>query len=95
MPRKPPSSWLSRRASSKRWRIRSPKKNRAHEERQLACFEIEQQLVEARQRLAGLNVDAERTRGKLASQAKESGAIEERISQAENETQNLSSASPR
>ena len=35
-------------------------------------------------------MDAERTRGKLASQVKESGAIEERISQAENETQNLS-----
>src|SRR5215472_5585407 len=65
-------------------------KEKAHEERQLACFEIEQQLVDARQKLAGLNVDAERTRGKLASQVKESGAIEERIGQAENDTQSLS-----
>jgi chromosome segregation protein len=65
-------------------------KEKSHEERQLACFEIEENLVEARQRLAGLNVDAERTRGKLASQVKESGAIEERIGQAENETQSLS-----
>ena len=64
-------------------------KEKAHEERQLACYEIEGRLTEGRQRLAGLNVDAERTRGKLASQVKESGAIEERISQAENETQSL------
>jgi chromosome segregation protein len=64
-------------------------KEKAHEERQLACYEIEQQLTAERQRLSDLNLDAERTRGKLASQVKESGAMEERIAQAENETQSL------
>ena len=64
-------------------------KEKAHEERQLACFEVEHKLLEARQKLAGLNVEAERTRGKLASQVKESGAIEERIAQGERETTDL------
>ena len=65
-------------------------KEKAHEERQLAGFEIEERLLAARQKLSGLNVEAERTRGKLASQVRESGAIEERIAQSENETQSLS-----
>jgi chromosome segregation protein len=64
-------------------------KEKTHEERQLACYEIEEQLTAERQRLSDLNLDAERTRGKLASQVKESGAMEERIAQAENETQSL------
>ncbi|HEX3877274.1 MAG TPA: chromosome segregation protein SMC [Bryobacteraceae bacterium] len=65
-------------------------KEKAHEERQLASFELEEKLTQARQTLAALNVEAERTRGKLASQVKESGAIEERITQSESETQSLS-----
>jgi chromosome segregation protein len=64
-------------------------REQSHEQRQLACYELEEQLTAARQRLAQLNVEAERTRGRLASQVKESGAIEERITQAEKETQQL------
>jgi chromosome segregation protein len=64
-------------------------KEQSHEQRQLSCYELEKQLTAARQRLAELNVEAERTRGRLASQVKESGAIEERIAQAEKETQQL------
>ena len=48
-----------------------------------------QQLTEARQQLAEANVEAERTRGRLESQVKESGAIEQRIAQAEKESQEL------
>ncbi len=64
-------------------------KEQSHEQQQLACYTLTEQLTEARQRLAELNVEAERTRGRLASQVKESGAIEERIAQAEKETQQL------
>jgi len=64
-------------------------KEQSHQGQQLSCYQLEEQLTEARQRLAQLNVEAERTRGRLASQVKESGAIEERIAQAEKETQQL------
>ena len=61
----------------------------AHEQRQLACYEIEEQLTGARQEVSGRNVEAVRTRGQLESQVKESGAIEQRIAQAEKESQDL------
>ncbi len=64
-------------------------KEQSHESRQLACYELEERLTGARQRLAELNVEAERTRGRLASQVKESGAIEERMAQADRETEQL------
>ncbi|SPE38759.1 Chromosome partition protein Smc [Candidatus Sulfopaludibacter sp. SbA3] len=64
-------------------------KEQSHERAQAGCYEIEQQLTEARQQLAGMNVEAERTRGRLESQVKESGAIEQRIAQAEKESQEL------
>jgi chromosome segregation protein len=64
-------------------------KEESHQQLQLACYELEGHLTAARQRLAELNVEAERTRGRLASQVKESGVIEERIAQAENETRQL------
>ncbi len=40
-----------------------------HARVQLACYENEELLTEARQRLAALNVEVERTRGKLENQA--------------------------
>ena len=43
---------------------------------------MERQLTEARQQLSEMNVEAERTRGRLEAQVKESGAIEQRIAQA-------------
>jgi chromosome segregation protein len=64
-------------------------KEQAHERRQLACYELEENLTGARQQLAERNVEAERTRGRLESQVKESGAIEQRIAQAEKESQEL------
>jgi chromosome segregation protein len=64
-------------------------KEQAHERQQVACYEIEYQLTEARQQLSEKNVEVERTRGRLASQVKESGAIEQRIAQAEKESAEL------
>jgi chromosome segregation protein len=64
-------------------------KEQAHERQQLACYEIEEQLTANRQQLSEKNVEAERARGRLASQVKESGAIEQRIAAAEKESQEL------
>ncbi len=64
-------------------------REQAHETQQVACYEVEYKLTEARQQLAERQLDAERTRGRLASQVKESGAIEQRIAQNEKETQEL------
>ena len=61
----------------------------AHERAQAACYELEQRLTAARQTLAGKNVEAERTRGRLEAQVKESGAIEQRIAQGETETREI------
>jgi chromosome segregation protein len=62
---------------------------KAHEEAQLACYEIEARLTGERQQLSDRQVEAERTRGKLESQVKEIGAIEQRISQNERDSQEL------
>jgi chromosome segregation protein len=64
-------------------------KEQAHERRQIEGYETERQLTEARQNLSDLNVETERTRGRLQSQVRESGAIEQRIAQAEKESQEL------
>ena len=56
---------------------------------QEACYSNEAELTAARQKLAGLQLDQERTRGKLESQAKEIGAIEQRFTQGELEAQEL------
>ena len=64
-------------------------REQAHESQQLACYEVESKLTEARQQLAERQVEAERTRGRLASQVKESGSIEQRIAQNEKDTHDL------
>jgi chromosome segregation protein len=64
-------------------------KEQAHEHAQAACYELEARLTEARQQLSEWNVEAERTRGRLTAQVKESGAIESRIAQSEKESQDL------
>ncbi len=64
-------------------------KETAHERRQQACYEIERLLTESRQQLSDANIEAERTRGQLQSQVKESGAIEQRIALAEKESEEL------
>ena len=56
---------------------------------QTACYGLESQLRDARKRLADLNVEAERTRGKLHSQVSESGAIENRMTRNEAESVGL------
>ena len=64
-------------------------REQAHERAQAACYELEQRLTAARQILAEKNVEAERTRGRLEAQVKESGAIEQRIAQGETETREI------
>jgi chromosome segregation protein len=68
---------------------RVTEKEQAHQRLQAVCYEVEQQLTVARQQLSGMHIDAERTRGRLESQVKESGAIEQRIAQSEKESQEL------
>ena len=58
-------------------------KEQAHGELQGQSYQTEQQLTEMRRELAECQVETERTRGRLESQVKESGAIEQRIAQAE------------
>ena len=64
-------------------------REKEHERRQAGCYQIAEQLTAERQRLSDLNVEATRTRGRLESQVKESGAMEHRIAQAEKESQEL------
>jgi len=64
-------------------------KEKEHESRQTACFDLERQLAAARQELAERNIEAERIRGRLDSQAKQAGAIEQRIALSEKESQEL------
>jgi chromosome segregation protein len=64
-------------------------KELAHTEIQGQSYQTEQQLTEQRRELAECQVETERARGKLESQVKESGAIEQRIAQAERESQEL------
>jgi len=60
-----------------------------HSRLQAACYETEARLTEGRKKLAELNVEVERTRGRLEYQAKQSAAIEQRIGQGETESQAL------
>src|SRR5207237_5183222 len=58
-----------------------------HARLQTACYQTEARLTSARKQLAELNVEVERTRGRLEYQAKQSAAIEQRIGQGETESQ--------
>ena len=64
-------------------------KEQSHGELQGQCYQTEQLLTERRRELSECHVETERTRGRLESQVKESGAIEQRIVQAEKESQEL------
>jgi chromosome segregation protein len=64
-------------------------REQAHTELQGQSYQNEQHLTEQRRELAECQVETERTRGRLESQVKESGAIEQRIAQAERESQEL------
>ncbi|MBS1876361.1 MAG: chromosome segregation protein SMC [Acidobacteria bacterium] len=52
-------------------------------------YKTEAELTENRGRLGELKVDAERTRGRLDSQAKQISSIEQRLTQGETETQDI------
>ncbi len=58
---------------------------RLHEQ----CFKTETDLTQARARLAGLRLEAERARGKLESQARQIAGIEQRLAAGETEVQEL------
>ncbi len=56
---------------------------------QEACYRNDAELAEARRHLADLQLEQERTRGRLASQAQQIGAMEQRLAQGETESQEL------
>ncbi len=60
-----------------------------HQQLQTASYETEARLTEARKQLAELNVEAERTRGKLELQARQIAGIDQRMTQGEAESQQL------
>jgi chromosome segregation protein len=61
----------------------------SHQRLQTACYEVEARLTETRRRLSELNVESERTRARLEYQAKQAGAIEQRMTQGDAEAQHL------
>lgn len=52
-------------------------------------YRVEGELTEGRKRLSDLRLEAERTRGRLETQAKQIGAIDERLARGELENQDL------
>ncbi len=56
---------------------------------QEACYRNDAELAEARQHLANLQIEQERTRGRLDSQAQQIGAMERRLGQGESESREL------
>ena len=60
-----------------------------HTRIQETCYRTEAELTAARARVAELNLESERTRGRLELQAKQIGAIDERLAANETETQDL------
>ncbi|HEY7334174.1 MAG TPA: chromosome segregation protein SMC [Bryobacteraceae bacterium] len=66
-------------------------KEREHGALQEACYRTEAELTGARAKVAELNLEAERTRGRLEMQAKQIGAIGEHLATGETETQDLES----
>ena len=64
-------------------------REKEHAALQETCYLNDAQLTEARRRLADLQLEQERTRGRLDSQARQIGSIEERLTQGELESQDL------
>ncbi|HLJ45945.1 MAG TPA: chromosome segregation protein SMC [Bryobacteraceae bacterium] len=60
-----------------------------HERLQDQCFRLDAELTEARKQLSELQLDQERTRGRLESQARQIATIENRLGQGETEAQEL------
>lgn len=64
-------------------------KEREHAATREACYGTEAELTEARGKVAELNLESERTRGRLELQAKQIGSIGERLAAGDAETQEL------
>jgi chromosome segregation protein len=62
---------------------------REHAALQEACYRNDAELAEARRRLADLQLERERTRGRLDSQAQQIGGIDQRLGQGEAESGEL------
>jgi chromosome segregation protein len=62
-------------------------REREHVELQETCYRNDAELTAARKKLADLQLEQERTRGKLDLQAKQIGGIEERLAQGDAETE--------
>ncbi len=62
-------------------------REKEHAELQQTCYRNDAELTAARKKLADLQLEQERTRGKLDFQAKQIGGIEERLTQGETETE--------
>jgi chromosome segregation protein len=60
-----------------------------HTALQEACYRNDAELAEARRHLADLQLEQERTRGRLDSQAQQIGTMEQRLAQGETESQEL------
>ncbi len=66
-------------------------REREHTATQESCYLTEKELTEARGKVAELNLEAERTRGRLELQAKQIGSIGDRLAAGDAETQELES----
>jgi len=64
-------------------------KEQEHVKLQEQAYSVEALLTERRKHLAELQIEAERTRGKLTNQANQIGSIEQRLGRGETETQDL------
>jgi chromosome segregation protein len=68
---------------------KTAEKEREHTATQESCYRVEGELTAARARVAELNVDSERTRGRIELQAKEIAGIDEKLAAGELETLGL------
>jgi chromosome segregation protein len=64
-------------------------REREHGATQESCYKTEAELTAARGNVANLNLESERTRGRLELQAKQIGSIDERLTAGETEGQHL------
>ncbi|MCU1339279.1 MAG: chromosome segregation protein [Bryobacterales bacterium] len=69
--------------------VQLQEKEGEHTRLQESCYRTEAELTASRARVAELNLESERTRGRLELQAKQIGAIGERLAANETETQDL------
>ncbi|MEP6714062.1 MAG: chromosome segregation protein SMC [Terriglobia bacterium] len=69
--------------------VQASDKDAERQKAQEIFYALEAQLTEARRQLAAMNVEAERTKGRLESQVREAASIEQRMTRAEQETGDL------